>query len=128
MQQLRSIARVVGLAVAMPLVSLGHWPDPLKNTLITQLFPHSALALFISAFVIWSGLFYWMHMKMVVDRRNYILCGIALGLLPTVFYSIVCVVAEKPNPPLAVAIVGLITGFLAGLILHRELVPQKNNK
>ena len=121
----RPIALAVGLTVALPLLSLGHWHDPLANTVVTRIFPHSALALFLVMLAVGIWLFTWMHSHGQKNRGVYLLASITLGLSPAIFYSIVCAVSQQPAPPLSVAVIGVITGTVAGLLLGRELPSLK---
>jgi hypothetical protein len=120
MYQLRHIARVVALMVALPLLSLGHWPDPLQGTLVTKFVPHSALALFIAAVVLGSAFFLWVNRKERASRRIYVLVGLVLGLFPAIFFSAVCAIENQAYPPVAVAFTGVLTGSLGGFLLWRE--------
>jgi hypothetical protein len=106
--------------VAFPLLGLGHWPDPLRGTFVTRMFPHSALALFVAGLVLGSTLFFWINGREGVRRATYVLLGLFLGLLPAVFFAAVCAVEGKTYPPLTVAIIGALTGTLGGTVLWRE--------
>jgi len=111
---------MVAIATALPLLTLRGWPDPLRHTMVTQVFPHSVVGLFLLALVVWSGLFAWLHIRGPVSRRNYILCGIALGIFPTAIYLAVCQLTSQRGPPIALALAGIVAGLLAGIVLYRE--------
>jgi len=121
----RPIALAVGLTVALPLLSLGHWHDPLANTFVARMFPHSALALFLVVLAVGVWLFTWMHSRGQTNRGVYLLTSITLGLSPAIFYSIICAVSQQPAPPFSVAVVGVIAGAAAGILLGRELPSLK---
>jgi hypothetical protein len=114
------ISRAVAIASALPLLALGGWSDPLKHTVIAQIFPHSALGLFILSLSVWSGLFVFLHMKGAATRLPYLLCGLALGAFPSIIYLAVCQLTSQVRPPLSLTLGGVVAGLLAGLILYRE--------
>jgi hypothetical protein len=124
MHQLRHIVRVVALIVALPLLGLGHWPDPLRGTFVTKVVPHSALAVFVTTVVLGSALFFWINGREVAGRAIYVLLGLFLGLFPAVFFSAVCAFEVRTYPPLAVALIGALTGTLGGVVLWREFRLQ----
>src|SRR5436309_5844982 len=95
------VARMVAISAALPLLTLHGWPDPLRHTLVTRIFPHSVLGLFVLALVVWSGLFSWLHIRSAATRRRYFLCGVALGIFPTIVYSAVCQLTSQAGPPIA---------------------------
>jgi hypothetical protein len=111
---------MVAIATALPLLTLRGWPDPLRHTLVTQVFPHSVVGLFVLALVVWSGLFAWLHLRRSTTRRGYIVCGLALGIFPSIVYFAVCQFTSQAEPPVALAFAGVVAGLLAGIVLCRE--------
>jgi len=120
MYQLRQIVRIVSLVVALPLLGLGRWPDPLRGTFITEAFPHSALALFLVTVALGSGMFLWINRQAAANRRTYVLSGLALGLFPAIFFTVVCAVRHQLYPPVLIAVIGVFTGVIGGVVLWRE--------
>ena len=120
MYQLRHIARVVVFMVALPLLGMGHWPDPLRETFVTSVVPHSALAVFVAAVVLGSVLFFWINGREIAGRTIYVLFGLILGLFPALFFSVVCAIEKRTYPPLTVACIGTLTGTIGGIVLWRE--------
>jgi hypothetical protein len=117
---LHIVVRMVAIATALPLLTLRGWPDPLRHTLVTQIFPHSVVALFILVLVVWSVLFSWLHIRSAAARRSYIFCGLALGVFPAAVYFAVCQLTSQVGPPIALAFAGVVAGLLAGIVLLRE--------
>jgi hypothetical protein len=111
--QLRPIAGIVALAVALPLLTAGGVASSLRAV---------ALPLFAVAFIAWTALFYWLRTSTNAGRGTYVLCGVALGVLPSAFFYFASIVFEEPAPPIVMLGIGIVTGSLAGLAL-RNLSP-----
>jgi len=111
--QLRPIAGIVAVAVALPLLTAGSFYSSLRTV---------ALPLFVIAFVTWTGLFYWLRTSTNAGLGTYVLCGLALGVLPSALFYLGSVVFQEPAPPIAMFGIGVVTGSLGGLAL-RNLSP-----
>jgi hypothetical protein len=111
--QLRPIAGIVAVAVTLPLLMAGSFYSSLRSV---------ALPLIVIAFVAWTGLFYWLRTSTNAGRGTYVLCGLALGVLPSAFFYLGSIVFNEPAPPIAMLGIGATTGSLAGLAL-RNLSP-----
>jgi hypothetical protein len=116
---------MVAIATALPLLTLRGWPDPLRHTLVTEIFPHSVVGIFLIALVVWSGLFYWLHKRGPATRRHYVPSGLALGMFPTIVYFSVCGLSSRPGPPISLALAGVVGGLLAGIVLYRESIARQ---
>jgi hypothetical protein len=110
---LRPIAGIVAVAVAAPLLMAGGFYSSLRSV---------ALPLFMIAFCTWTALFYWLRTATNAGWGTYVLCGLALGILPSAFFYLGSIVFDEPAPPVAMLGIGIVTGSLAGLAL-RNLSP-----
>lgn len=111
--QLRPIAGIVAVAVTPPLLMAGSFASSLRTV---------TLPLFVIFFVAWTALFYWLRTSTIAGRGIYVLCGLALGILPSAFFYLGSVLFDEPAPPFAMLGIGVVTGSLAGLGL-RNLSP-----
>jgi hypothetical protein len=111
--QLRPIAGIVAIAVALPMLLAGG---------VVSSWRAAAPAVAIVAFVVWTGLFYWLRTSTNVGRGVYVLCGLFLGILPAAFFYVGAAFLKESAPPVAMLGVGVLTGSLAGLAL-RNLSP-----
>lgn len=107
--QLRPIAGIVALAAALPLITVGSVSGVLRTV---------ALSLFVVSFVVWTALFYWLRTSVKAGRATYVLCGLALGVLPAAVLYLVSRVSDESAPSIAMLVVGAATGSLAGLALQ----------
>ena len=111
--QLRPIAGIVAIAAAIPLLTAGGSFASMRA---------AALTLFVVASIVWTALFYWLRTSTNAGRVTYVVIGLVLGILPSALFYIGSIVSSQPAPPVAMLLVGIVTGCLAGLAL-RDLSP-----
>jgi hypothetical protein len=111
--QLRPIAGIVALASALPLITTGGISGSLRSV---------ALGLFVGSFVAGTALFYRLRTSANVGRVTYLFSGFCLGVLPAAILHLISFILAEPAPPVAMVVVGGVTGLLAGLAL-RNLSP-----
>ena len=116
-QQLRPIVALVCTAVALPLVATVNMPVGWRR---------AVLPIFVVASGLWTFLFYQLR-KGRKSRAQFLLCGLALGLVPAAVFYVAGFVSQQLKPPIAMVVIGVVTGVFGGVALY-DLVPLKRDK
>lgn len=116
--QLRVIAVLVCVGAAIPLFVLGGFEDPLREVLGGVL-EHSALIIFLICVAVWVPWFARMRSQNSLGVRSYVMCGIALGVMPGLVYLLLNFLSDQPFATLGVVVAGILSGGFAGWAIWR---------
>jgi hypothetical protein len=108
--QLRPIAGIVCVAVAMPLLFAASLPALVRPF---------ALTLFVLEVIIGTLLFWFLRTQTQASRTLNALCGLALGLVPYGFFLLTASSADHARPPVLMLLAGALSGTFGGLALSR---------